>query len=580
MVLLAPRRVTIVFLPVTKRSSHHRAPLLKNRPGFLLIEMTLGMTLLVVFLGAFAISLIEGQLGGQTSGNRVRGTEQALKAMEVTYNMRDENFSLLTMGPHGTTLDSVTGRWTFSGSQLVSSGGYATVLTINRLQSDMYFLKSNTSWKISPTRDGDINISGLVTNWQKARPVGKWSTVTLTGSYVDGGTPSFNSLVVSDGYAFVTSENTGGGRGLYVLNVQNPQNPVHSSTGFTLAYAAYGAAIRGKMLYIVTSDANNELKAYDITNPHYPILRISKNLPGSGVARSLAVYGTYLIVGATDLGTVAAAPKKSEPVASSNYAWLMPKAEAATICFAASGSVVSCASLSSSSTSSSSSVAASSGAAVPAGNDVYIFDIRSPSEILFLSALNASGVNSIALSGTSALLASDNGTAELRIVDLENPTAIAFALDSENGAPEGGYNLSDRNTLRGTAVAVSGTSALLGTQYASLIQEFLLFDAEGSGVPPSSPAPLYYSTSGSIVGIASDPTACYAYIATTRKDTALQIVTIKGASVSSLATYVPPAPGNFAARNLYYDPVRDLLYLINRKGIYILSPAVGPNDCP
>jgi hypothetical protein len=554
-----------------------RAILQKSRPGFLLIELILGMTLLVLFLGAFAITLIEGQIGTQTSGNRVRGTEQSQLALEAIYNIRDEGFALLgTGGTFGTAIHPTTGRWVLSGSQVISTGGYLTTLTISTIATDTMFLRTHTAWQISPTRTSEIFLSGIVTNWPKSRSVRNWSSVTLTGSYFDGGNPNFNALIVAGNYLYASSDSAG--NGLYVFDVTNPSTPSYLSTTFTLGFNAYGIAIRGSTLYILTSDTSAELKAYDITTPATPTLITSKNLPDTATHHAIAVYGKYLLVGASTMGPVARASSSSRE---GLFSKLFPRAEAATICFSSTGGLINCASLSSAPASSAaaSTSSAPSEPAIPAGHDFLVFDIGSAGQIRFLSSLNASGVNSIALPGTAAYLASDNGTGELRVVDVDDLTNVAFVSGSVGGGPQGGYNIT--GTPRGTAVTTAGTSAILGTSFVSGVQEFVDFDIELKGLPPPPPpAPKSYYASGSVVGVAADPTRCYGFVATKRKDETLQILKIRDASISVLTTYTTPPPGNFGSRALYYDPVRDLLYLANRKGFFILSPGAGANNCP
>lgn len=541
----------------------------KHRSGTLLVDVMLGIALLVIFVGAFSIVLIYGEESTQTSGDRIRASEYTQQAIEVAVSLQDGNFSALKPGTYGIRFNETTSQWTLSGSSTTFSGGYLTTLTLAIVDTRTVLATAKTTWNRIPNRPGSITLTHLLTKWQDTKPVGNWSTVTLSGSYVDAGTPLFNDIALRGTTLYITSEISSGGRGLYMFAVADATNPTVLNPGFTLGYAGYGIGIYGNMLYVLTSDAGAELKAYDITTPSSPSLQTSFNLPGSGVAKTLFINGPRLYVGATGLGPMSFRPERLPHTPLLGF---IDRAEAAFTCFSSTGSTVPCAS------SSSSSAGAYSSLASPTGNDFFVFDISVPSEIRYRSSLYAQGVNAIAVSGTSAYLASPLDTAELSVANIINPSSVVFATGSVNGAPNGGYNLNDR-TLNALAVAAVGSSALLGTEHSGATQEVVLFDVRIRGVPVTPPGPWYYYASGSVVDTGIDATGCYGFVATTWKTEALQIIRIRNRSMQKMTTYAPPAPSDTGARGMLYDPVRDVTYLVNQRGLYILRPAAPPSVC-
>src|SRR6185436_6131233 len=92
--------------------------------------------------------------------------------------------------------------------------------------------------------------------------------------------------------------------------------------------------------------------------------------------------------------------------------------------------------------------------------DFLSFDISDPSKLTYLDSITVGGVNNIFVSNTAAYVASPNDDAELRVVDVTNPAFLQFVPGSHNGAPEGGFNISD-TTRDGLSISLTGDAAVL-----------------------------------------------------------------------------------------------------------------------
>jgi len=202
--------------------------------------------------------------------------------------------------------------------------------------------------------------------------------------------------------------------------------------------------------------------------------------------------------------------------------------------------------------------------------ELTAFDVTNSGSIVLYGGMDDTGtVNAIAVTGTAAYLASGLDSGELRVADIENPASMVLASGN-------GYNLSDR-TADGLSIAVTGTSALVGTQANSGIQEMVLFDTENAGVPVPPPGPWYHEGSGSLVGITMDPTRCVAFLAATSGHKALQVVNMRNKnSLPEVATYDAAALG----RGVLYDPVRDRVFLLTSTSIHIFRPGTSTGTCP
>ncbi len=202
--------------------------------------------------------------------------------------------------------------------------------------------------------------------------------------------------------------------------------------------------------------------------------------------------------------------------------------------------------------------------------EFYALRVTSGGTISLLGSLddNSSTVEMIALSGTAAYLASSMDTGELRVVNVESGSNLSLI---------GTYNLSDR-TLDAFAIATSGTAAIIGTQKGTSIQEVVMFHTGTGGSPSTTDGPWYHEGSGSIVGIDTDPSGCFGFLAALSGQKALQVFHMRDTSaLTELATYTSTSG---LGRSVLYDMRRDRLILATDQSLIIFRPGVSTGTCP
>lgn len=208
---------------------------------------------------------------------------------------------------------------------------------------------------------------------------------------------------------------------------------------------------------------------------------------------------------------------------------------------------------------------------VGAENELYSFDISGTgSSVTLIDSENDAGdVLAIAVSGTGVYIASSQDSYELRAYVIHDSGSLALA-----SVP--GYNLADR-TLNAQSIAVTGTSAILGTLKGS-IQEMVLFNVRPAVPAVSSPGPWYHEGSGSVLGAAMDPSRCVGFLSADSGRKALQVVHVRSTStLAELATY-DSTYGK--GRGVVYDPVRDRVYLLAEQAVVVFRPGASTGTCP
>ncbi len=469
------------------------------------MEVLIGIGVFSLFLTAVSLVVMKGQENSVMGGDRLRGLYATTRGLEAARSIRDASFSSLSTGAHGLALGA-GGTWTFSGSQSSLTGSYVNTVTVSSLGTGWAQVLSQTNWKHGRFQSGSVLLRTELTDWRGTGRIGDWSSASQEGRYAPGGgTPFFTGMAIAGNYAYLTSDITGGGAGLYIVDISNTASP--SGSSFALGAAAYGAAAKGTTLYLATGSSSQEIKAYDITSPSSPTLLTSYNLSGSNLAASLSLAGPRLYVGATQDATY---------------------------------------------------------------NEFYSFDVSHSGSILPLGSLEVGAtVNAVSLSGTGAFLALNDGSGEMRVVNVANPSSLAFAAN-------GTYNLT--GTEAGTSIFLTGTSALLGRQKGNAIQEMVLMNtALGGGSPPPAGGVWYHEGSGSLIGVGTDPYVCYGFLSADSHKKAFQIVDLHAlASLPELFSFdSSDGPG----RAILYDPVRDRVFVLTRSALLIFRPSSSTGSC-
>ncbi len=475
----------------------------RQHRGFLLLEVLLGISVFSLFMFAVGLVMISGQENSILGGDRIRSSYLAERSIEGVRSMRDTSFSSVATGQHGVTINAA-GAWIFSGSLTVSTGSYTTWVYITSASTGL-LVNARSMWQHGYQHSGSILISTELADWRSSRQVGNWSSVTVEGSVTEAGTPNFSNVYVTGNYALIAGDIAGGGNGLYVYDVSDLTNPVRVNPSLNVGYSVYQLAVRGKRLYMLTDDANGELKVYNIGSLPTVSLVTSYDLPGTARGRTLRAWGASLFVGATYSAT-------------------------------------------------------------PGEKEIHWFDISNSGSIVLRSTLDdTANIADLGLTGTSAYLASADDTGELRVVTVFSSGSMRFAT---------GSNIS--GTEDGLAIALHGTSALLGRQRGTGIQELVMLRIPESGGPAAPSGPWYRETSGSVVGVTSDSTGCYAFAATRQKWKAFQVMKMNDASLTELASYTLSSN---AGKHLFYSTVKDRIFFLSDNTLYIFKPGAGTGSC-
>ena len=485
-----------------------------SRPGFLLLEALVGIAVFAMFISVIGLTLLFGQENTIMAGDRARATYLAEEALEGVRAIRDASSSIMDLdaGLHGIWINPATGTWAFTGSSISSSGGYVTTIDVlPNADGSIQYITVETHWKRGYNRTGNVRLTTELTDWRKELTIGNWSAPSIEGSYIAADMPLFTNIALSGEYAFVTSDTSEEGRGLYVFDISDPSNPQHVDPFLHIGGTAYDLAVKGQRLYVLSANPSGEVWEFNISDPSSLSPGTDTvaiyNLPGDGRGRSMAIVGNTLLVGATQ-------------------------------------DVLQ--------------------------EELYAFDISNSGALVLQDSLEAdTSLLALGVTGTSALLATSDDAGELMAARIDQPSTLTLPANEA-------FNVVD--VQDGSAIAVSGTAAILGREQGEAIEELILFELkESGGFSPPPPGPWYHEAGGAIRGLDTDITGCLAFAATEFGGKEFQVVNIHNKLLPEVG-FLDLSSG--VSRGIVYDAARDRVLLITTSALYVLKPSAGASSCP
>jgi len=279
----------------------------RTRPGVLLLDVLIGVAVFSVIVSGVIYALLFAQTSTLKSGDQIRAIHLNQQSIAGVKSIRDNDFEDLTEGTFGVIIGE-SGLFELSGTGAVSDDGFISNVQITSIDSDRLQLVATTSWDLGAVRTGESSLITNITDWHREQTASNWASISLDSAYIDAGTPLFNAAVASQSYAFVTSETSDGGAGLYVFDITDTGSPDRVAEGYTLGSAGYDVLLSGDMLYVVTGDDSAEIQIFDTTNPSAFSAndRVTTiNVPGSGKARSIVLVSDTLFVASLEDSTEA-----------------------------------------------------------------------------------------------------------------------------------------------------------------------------------------------------------------------------------------------------------------------------------
>jgi prepilin-type N-terminal cleavage/methylation domain-containing protein len=129
-------------------------------------------------------------------------------------------------------------------------------------------------------------VSGFL-DWNQAVPT---STFDLLNSSAD-----VNDVYESGNYAFIVTENNSSGSEFFIVNISNKKNPSLTSS-LNISSAATSVVVQGNYAYVTTRGNSTELRVINISNINSPSIVASLNLSGDQDALSLDISATQLYI--------------------------------------------------------------------------------------------------------------------------------------------------------------------------------------------------------------------------------------------------------------------------------------------
>lgn len=196
--------------------------------------------------------------------------------------------------------------------------------------------------------------------------------------------------------------------------------------------------------------------------------------------------------------------------------------------------------------------------------EVYVLSVADPEGPQLEGSLDLEGgVADVAVLSDALFLASDDDVSEVRSVDVSDPSAPASGAGS-------GFNLADVTDAR--AIAVTGTSAVVGRASGEFVEELVLFMLHDGG-DLSPPGPWYWEAGDAVHGLALDPSQRYGFAATAYPSREFSVLDLGEWRAGDQAIVGSVASVSGEARDVFYDPAADRAYVITRNTLSVYRPS-------
>ena len=129
-----------------------------------MVEVILSAALFALIVTGLAGVLMYGQESTAIAGQRFRAIMLADEALEAGRNMRDEDYTLLTDGPHGLRIRQR--QWELFGAS-DQSGIFTRQLVVATLDPNRKKLVATVTWQENLRRNGQIQLTTYLTNWRR-----------------------------------------------------------------------------------------------------------------------------------------------------------------------------------------------------------------------------------------------------------------------------------------------------------------------------------------------------------------------------------------------------------------------------
>lgn len=345
--------------------------------GFSLIEILLASALLIIVASTLVIAYIVGQESLVSAGRRAQAIFLAEEGLEASRNIRDSNFSDLTVGAHGVA--SSSNQWVFSGSQ-DTTNMFTRQVIVSSIDGNRKIASSTVTWQQTPSRTGTVSLGTRFTNWpfaKKGLAPSLFGTLDLTNANSGHDTADAISVATAGNYVYLGRARNPSSE-FFVINVTDPASPTISGQ-LALNGNPNDIAISGSYAYIASDDNAGELTVVDVSTPSSPTIAATFDLTAanSGNANTDALSVT---------------------IRDATYLYL---------------------------------TRSNSG-----GKEFYVFNISTPTAPSLISSIDLAGdIDESVAAGNYAYLSSTDNTSEFQLIDVTTVTSptLAASLDLDQG---------------------------------------------------------------------------------------------------------------------------------------------------
>lgn len=460
--------------------------------GYSLVELFIAVSLFITVSSSLIALIYSGRSLISDSADAHRALLQAQEGIAAVTLLRDEDWSQLQVGTYGLTEQD--GHWSLSETsdtediftrQVVVAAPYANVREVT----------VTVSWDTVPARQLSLSLATVLTNWRETQENnyldGDWrNPVSLGSGDVDSGVAGTDVVVGSQRAYLSGSSSQLAKEDLVLFDVANGATPTKLSSNDLAVGGLSSIAVSGTKIYGAIANSTKEYMIVDVANPAAPVVVNSYDF-SNGRTQSVAVSGTTLYLGMEQIagetefyaidvsdpnnpsilgsfevgGTVASIGVFNQRV---YLATSRDDAELMVLDVTNPAAIQSLGTFNVSGTSDGTSIFVKDEfnvylgrAAAPSDKEFYILDASLPATITEKGSIDmATRINDMVVVNRLAFVITEEANAELRILDISNPTTIA--LHGKLNFPQAATGIAYENNTIYVAVRSNDALRIIG----------------------------------------------------------------------------------------------------------------------
>ena len=269
------------------------------KPGETMFEVLISLAVLAV-LTTGVFTLLPTQFAQQ---EQIKDADKAYalaeEGLQAARAIRDKAWTSITAGNHGVALQ--VGTWSFLGAEDVTDGIYHRVVAVTDVSATQKQVVATVSWQGRALQQRSVHLATQLTNWRNAttgQVWGDWHFPIVAGSVDLGPGNQGMGIAVKNKIIYAAAKASPVSKpDLYTIDAHDGNHP-YVLGSINTGEGLTDVAVSGTWAFATTENQSDKLQVFDVSDASNPTLRSQVTVSNAVTYPvSIALDGHYAYVG-------------------------------------------------------------------------------------------------------------------------------------------------------------------------------------------------------------------------------------------------------------------------------------------